>query len=126
MPWGEQLLVFLRARLMPSSDRSIPHHHPDIEVHQGSANDDLRGRFGTFPVVMSLEVVEHIYDPRTYASTLFNLVEPGGLVIVFNAIQRLSKKSGGRLVQQIRLAPRSTVGSRAHQILVGGDADQAT
>jgi 2-polyprenyl-6-hydroxyphenyl methylase/3-demethylubiquinone-9 3-methyltransferase len=39
-------------------------HYPDIEVHQGSANDDLRARFGTFPVVMSLEVVEHIYDPR--------------------------------------------------------------
>jgi 2-polyprenyl-3-methyl-5-hydroxy-6-metoxy-1,4-benzoquinol methylase len=57
-------------------------HYPDIEVHQGSANDDLRARFGTFPVVMSLEVVEHIYDPRTYARTLFNLVELGGLAIV--------------------------------------------
>jgi 2-polyprenyl-3-methyl-5-hydroxy-6-metoxy-1,4-benzoquinol methylase len=57
-------------------------HYPDIEVHQGSANDDLRGRFGTFPVVISLEVVEHIYDPRTYARTLFSLIEPGGLAIV--------------------------------------------
>ena len=57
-------------------------HYPDIEVHQGSASDDLLGRFGTFPVVISLEVVEHIYDPRTYARTLFNLVEPGGLAIV--------------------------------------------
>ena len=57
-------------------------HYPDIEVHQGSANDDLRARFGTFPVVMSLEVVEHIYDPRAYARTLFNLVKPGGFAIV--------------------------------------------
>jgi 2-polyprenyl-3-methyl-5-hydroxy-6-metoxy-1,4-benzoquinol methylase len=56
-------------------------HYSDIEVHQGSANDDLRARFGTFPVVMSLEVVEH-YDPRTYARTLFDLVEPDGLAIV--------------------------------------------
>jgi 2-polyprenyl-3-methyl-5-hydroxy-6-metoxy-1,4-benzoquinol methylase len=33
-------------------------------------------------VVMSLEVVEHVYDPRTYARTLFDLAEPGGLAIV--------------------------------------------
>jgi 2-polyprenyl-6-hydroxyphenyl methylase/3-demethylubiquinone-9 3-methyltransferase len=57
-------------------------HYPDIEVHQGSAYDDLRGHFGTFPVVISLEVVEHLYDPRTYVRTLFNLLEPGGLAVV--------------------------------------------
>jgi 2-polyprenyl-6-hydroxyphenyl methylase/3-demethylubiquinone-9 3-methyltransferase len=33
-------------------------------------------------VVISLEVVEHVYAPSDYARTLFDLVEPGGTVIV--------------------------------------------
>jgi 2-polyprenyl-6-hydroxyphenyl methylase/3-demethylubiquinone-9 3-methyltransferase len=32
--------------------------------------------------VLSLEVVEHVYFPRKYASTLFSLVEPGGVAII--------------------------------------------
>ncbi|TCJ39644.1 class I SAM-dependent methyltransferase [Parafrankia sp. BMG5.11] len=51
---------------------------PQIDVHQGSAYDDLASEYGGFPVVISLEVVEHVYAPRAYASTLFDLVEPGG------------------------------------------------
>jgi len=75
-------------------------------------------------VVMSLEVVEHIYDPRTYARTLFNLVEPGGLAIVSTPYNGYLKNLGVALFNKIRRAPQPTVGSRAHQILVGGDADQ--
>lgn len=50
--------------------------------HVASAYDDLAGRFGTFPAVVSLEVVEHVYDPRTYARTVFDLLIPGGVAIV--------------------------------------------
>lgn len=32
--------------------------------------------------MISLEVVEHVYAPRDYARTLFDLVEPGGTAIV--------------------------------------------
>ena len=53
-----------------------------INVAQGSAYDDLKATWGQFPVVVSLEVVEHIYSPRDYASTLFDLTEPDGLAIV--------------------------------------------
>jgi 2-polyprenyl-6-hydroxyphenyl methylase/3-demethylubiquinone-9 3-methyltransferase len=53
-----------------------------LNIHVGSAYDDLRAGFGTFPVVYSLEVVEHVYDPRSYARTLFSLVEDGGLAVV--------------------------------------------
>ena len=35
-----------------------------------------------FPIVISLEVVEHVYAPRDYAATLLSLVEPGGVAIV--------------------------------------------
>jgi 2-polyprenyl-6-hydroxyphenyl methylase/3-demethylubiquinone-9 3-methyltransferase len=56
--------------------------HPELRLETGSAYEDLAGKYGTFPVVVSLEVVEHLYDPRTYARTLFDLLEPGGTAIV--------------------------------------------
>lgn len=57
-------------------------HYPHLELVQGSSSDDLSGQFGRFPVVLSLEVVEHVYAPREYANTLFSLCEDGGRVIV--------------------------------------------
>ena len=56
--------------------------YPQVRLEIGSAYDDLSGKYGTFPVVTSLEVVEHVYAPRKYAATLFSLVEPGGTAIV--------------------------------------------
>ena len=55
---------------------------PDFEFHEGSAYDDLAARHGRFPLVISLEVVEHCYDPFAYARTLYDLVEDGGMAIV--------------------------------------------
>lgn len=55
---------------------------PDLRLELGSAYDDLAARFGRFPAVVSLEVVEHVYSPRAYAKTLFDLVEPGGIAII--------------------------------------------
>ena len=52
--------------------------YPGLKLYQGSAYDDLAGQFGRFPVVISLEVVEHVYFPRQFAATLFDLLEPGG------------------------------------------------
>lgn len=56
--------------------------YPHLCLATGSAYDDLAGKYGTFPVVTSLEVVEHVYAPRQYAATLFSLLEPGGTAIV--------------------------------------------
>lgn len=53
-----------------------------LPVHVGSAYDDLAATYGQFPAVVSLEVVEHLYSPRSFAKTLFDLVEPGGVAIV--------------------------------------------
>lgn len=55
---------------------------PMLKFEKGSAYDDLATRYGRFPVVISLEVVEHVYAPRTYARTLFDLLEPGGTAII--------------------------------------------
>jgi 2-polyprenyl-3-methyl-5-hydroxy-6-metoxy-1,4-benzoquinol methylase len=68
----------------PSSSgiRQAKEASPDLDVYEGSAYDDLRSIYGQFPAVVSLEVVEHVYAPRSYAATLFQLVEPGGVAIV--------------------------------------------
>lgn len=55
---------------------------PELKLVLGSAYDDLAAKYGRFPVVTSLEVVEHVYSPRRWATTLFSLVEPGGTAIV--------------------------------------------
>ena len=56
--------------------------HPGLKLNLGSAYEDLAAVYNTFPAVISLEVVEHVYSPRHYAKTLFSLVEPGGIAIV--------------------------------------------
>jgi 2-polyprenyl-6-hydroxyphenyl methylase/3-demethylubiquinone-9 3-methyltransferase len=56
--------------------------YPHLRLETGSANDDLVAHFGRFPAVISLEVIEHVYAPRDLARTLFDLVEPGGMVLL--------------------------------------------
>ena len=68
-----------------ASEEGIAQAHqsyPDLNLHLGSAYDDLRNQFGQFPVVISLEVVEHLYFPRKFAKTIYNLLEVGGTAIV--------------------------------------------
>src|ERR687898_947797 len=48
----------------------------------GTAYDDLAGTYGTFPIVISLEVIEHCFSIKAYLETMFRLIEPGGLGIV--------------------------------------------
>ena len=55
---------------------------PELNLKFGSAYHDLYEIYGEFPVVISLEVVEHLYDPRHFARTLYDLVKPGGTVII--------------------------------------------
>jgi 2-polyprenyl-6-hydroxyphenyl methylase/3-demethylubiquinone-9 3-methyltransferase len=56
--------------------------HPNCRFEVASVYDDLAAQFGRFPLVVSLEVVEHVYDPGRYARTLYDLLEPGGTAIV--------------------------------------------
>lgn len=51
-------------------------------LHVGSAYDALAATYGTFPIVLSLEVIEHLYQPRAFARTIFDLLQPGGLAII--------------------------------------------
>jgi 2-polyprenyl-6-hydroxyphenyl methylase/3-demethylubiquinone-9 3-methyltransferase len=55
---------------------------PHLEFHKDSAYEDLAARYGRFPLVLSLEVVEHCYYPRKFAYTLHDLVDEGGMAII--------------------------------------------
>jgi len=53
---------------------------PHFDV--ASAYDDLASKYGQFDIVVSLEVVEHLYAPRLWAESLRALLLPRGLAIV--------------------------------------------
>ena len=55
---------------------------PDLNLRVGSAYDPLSETYGTFPLVVSLEVVEHVYAPRDYARCVADLLEPGGAALI--------------------------------------------
>jgi SAM-dependent methyltransferase len=55
---------------------------PKARIDFGSAYDDLAAKYGRFPVVISLEVVEHLFWPRQFAKAAYDLLEPGGTVII--------------------------------------------
>src|SRR5262245_6274971 len=50
-----------------------------INANIGSAYDPLAAKYGTFPFVVSLEVIEHCMDPRAFARTFLSLIAPGGV-----------------------------------------------
>ena len=55
---------------------------PECRLEVGSSDEDLAGRFGTFEVVLSLEVAEHVFSPQRYAEAISDLLHPGGIAIV--------------------------------------------
>jgi 2-polyprenyl-6-hydroxyphenyl methylase/3-demethylubiquinone-9 3-methyltransferase len=55
---------------------------PKIKLQKGSAYDDLSNKYGQFPALFSLEVVEHVFAPRKYAKTIFDLLLPCGTAII--------------------------------------------
>jgi 2-polyprenyl-3-methyl-5-hydroxy-6-metoxy-1,4-benzoquinol methylase len=49
-----------------------------VGAHLGSAYDDPAAEYGRFPLVVSLEVIEHCIDPRGFAKAFLGLIAPGG------------------------------------------------
>lgn len=65
-----------------SGIRVAREHYPQLSLNVGSAYDDLAGEYGKFPFVLSLEVVEHLFFPRKFAKTLYDLLDDGGTAII--------------------------------------------
>jgi 2-polyprenyl-6-hydroxyphenyl methylase/3-demethylubiquinone-9 3-methyltransferase len=57
-------------------------HYPHLKLDVGSAYDDLAGKYGKFPLLLSLEVVEHLFFPRKFAKAAFDLLEDGGTAVI--------------------------------------------
>jgi 2-polyprenyl-6-hydroxyphenyl methylase/3-demethylubiquinone-9 3-methyltransferase len=55
---------------------------PQARLSVASVYDDLAARFGRFPVVVSLEVIEHCEHSRAFMRTFRALLEPGGVGIL--------------------------------------------
>jgi len=57
--------------------------YPDCRFEIASATDDFLTvlREQPFDLIVSTEVVEHLYDPRRYASSCFRALKPGGMFI---------------------------------------------
>jgi 2-polyprenyl-3-methyl-5-hydroxy-6-metoxy-1,4-benzoquinol methylase len=68
----------------PSLDgiRIARENFPQCRIEQGSAYDELAGIYGTFDAVISLEVIEHLFYPRQFASAVAGLLRPDGIAIV--------------------------------------------
>lgn len=56
--------------------------HRGIDFHIGTTDDPLAARFGQHAVVVSIEVIEHCFSPRRFADCAFELLEPGGRLIL--------------------------------------------
>lgn len=56
--------------------------HPGVRFEVATAEEDLAARFGQFDVVLSLEVIEHVFSPRAYARSVAALLKPGGIAII--------------------------------------------
>lgn len=55
---------------------------PGVTFHLGSTDEQLAERYGTFDMLVSLEVVEHVFSPKAYAANVFSLLKPGGIALI--------------------------------------------
>ena len=86
---------------------------PDARIEQASVYDDLRALFGDpFDLVVSLEVIEHLYDPRLFVQRVRECLKPGGRFVV-------STPYNGWL-KNVAVALLDGFDVHAHPLAVGG------
>ncbi len=68
-----------------ASESGIAHaiaSYPRCRFDVASVYDNLPSRYGSFSLVVSLEVVEHLYEPSKLARAVHDLLAPGGMAII--------------------------------------------
>ena len=75
--------------------------YSDLSLFSGSAYDHLTGQYGQLPVVLSLEVVEHVYAPCRYAKAVFNFFGRGGIGVIFTPYHGYRKNVALTLSEQL-------------------------
>ncbi len=66
----------------PTGIEIARHSHPEIEFFLADAQTDLTRKVGPVDAVISTEVIEHLYDPRSFFGNAYKLLKPGGIFIV--------------------------------------------
>ena len=64
----------------PSGVAMATESYPGVEFVQSNVLEDL-SHLGTFPLILSMEVIEHLYDPKRFAENVFEVLEQGGTAI---------------------------------------------
>ena len=67
------------------SEQGIDHartHRPELDLRCASLTPQTVHLFGHFPIVLSLEVIEHVFLPREFVRDAFSLLRPGGTLIM--------------------------------------------
>lgn len=62
--------------------RQAQNNYPNIALHQASTEDNLSELFGHFNLVYSLEVIEHVFDPYQFVLKIYEILNPGGVLIL--------------------------------------------
>ena len=79
-------------------------------AYRAGAAEDLVAEGAQFPVVTTLEVIEHVADPAAFLRLLARLVEPGGLLFVSTLNRTLRSLAVAKLGAEyvLRLLPVGT------------------
>ena len=56
--------------------------HPKVRFEVASVYDDLHSMIDEVDVVVSSEVIEHLYYPQRYLDNMMSLIRPGGFIIL--------------------------------------------
>lgn len=91
---------------------------PALSFHRGSVYDDLVPALGTFDVVVSLEVIEHLYAPRDYVRSLLGLLREGGTAILSTPYHGYLKNLAIALAGRFDAHVSPLWDGGAHQVLV--------
>lgn len=85
---------------------------PGLHLEEGHGYEPLAERFGTFPIVVTLEVIGHILRPRDFIVTCRDLVQPGGKLILSAQFHGYWKNLAIALLNQVdnHFNPLSDIG----------------
>src|SRR5262245_38306402 len=71
--------------LSPSGIEVARETYPDLQFRRASVYDDFSAVFPgvtTFDAIVSIEVIEHLYNPREFVRRVHASLEPGGVFVV--------------------------------------------